>query len=275
MKVAFLHALRRRVDEILAESKKQGANRGVIVCGDLNLAVSRDDVCLKFDFESLYSEEEKSALKDLMAPPLVDAFRQLHPEATASCAKGSRGFTVWDQRSNARSRDEGLRIDFFLVSDNLKATKCEVARNVPWPWSDHAALVLEVEEAAAAVPVNGGGEGGTTGAASSVAPPSAAASFAAASFAAAAAAGAPPFSPPPSSPQPPSSKPPSAASLASTPLLVRPPPPHEPVPQSSLRHPRWQPDPKQPTVMALFSKKRAADESAGAAEGKKKKEEEK
>ena len=103
VKVAFLRALRRRVDEILAQASKEGKNRGVVLCGDLNLAAAREDVCLKFDFDGLYSPEEMSALRALMAPPMVDAFRRLHPEATAGSAEGQRGFTVWDQRSNARS----------------------------------------------------------------------------------------------------------------------------------------------------------------------------
>ena len=253
VKVAFLRALRRRVDEILAQASKEGKNRGVVLCGDLNLAAAREDVCLKFDFDGLYSPEEMSALRALMAPPMVDAFRRLHPEATAGSAEGQRGFTVWDQRSNARSRDDGLRIDFFLVSDNLRLARCEVVADIPWPWSDHAALLLEIEEAPPEALASGGG-GATAAAASS------------------AAAGAPPSSPP----APPS--PPPSSSLASRPLLVRPPPPHEPVPQSSIKHPRWQPDPRQPTIAALFGaagKKRVAGGGAVAAEAAKKKKEEK
>lgn len=53
---------------------------------------------------------------------------------------------------------------------------------------------------------------------------------------------------------------------------MRPPPPHEPIPQSSLKHPRWRPDPRQPTIAAMFGRKRAADDKA-AAVAKKKKEE--
>lgn len=261
VKVAFLRALRRRVDEILETSKKQGKNRGVVVCGDLNVTVSQDDVSLALTsgrrpepmrFDDIYSREERAALAALMAPPMADAFRRLHPEATAARAPAwERGFTVWDQRTSARQRDEGLRIDFFLVSDNLRATRCEVVADrsvVPWPWSDHAALLLEIEVAATAT--------ATTAEASAAA-------------AAAAAAAAPSSS---SSPPPP--PPSSSRSLASTPLLVRPPPPHEPIPQSSLKHPRWQPDPRQPTLFSMFGKKkRAADEAeAEAAAAKKTKE---
>ena len=83
--------------------------------------------------------------------------RRLHPEATAGSAEGQRGFTVWDQRSNARSRDDGLRIDFFLVSDNLRLARCEVVADIPWPWSDHAALLLEIEEAPPEALASGGG----------------------------------------------------------------------------------------------------------------------
>jgi len=236
VKVAFLRALRRRVDELLEASKKQGKNRGVVVCGDLNVTVSQDDVSLALTsgrrpepmrFDDIYSREERAALAALMAPPMTDAFRRLHPEATAAKAPAwERGFTVWDQRTSARQRDEGLRIDFFLVSDNLRATRCEVVTDrsiVPWPWSDHAALLLEIEVAATAA---------TTAEAAAAAAPASS-------------------SPPPSS----------SRSLASRPLLVRPPPPHEPIPQSSLRHPRWQPDPRQPTIFSMFGKKRAADEA--------------
>ena len=272
VKVAFLRALRRRVDEILTESKNQGnKNRGVIVCGDFNVAVCQDDVSLDLTvnrfpepmrFEDIYSNEERSALAALMAPPMVDAFRALNPEATARAAPAwRRGFTVWNQKTSARSRDEGLRIDFFLVSDNLRATRCEVVgdrRVVPWPWSDHAALLLEIEVAAS----QEGKEGGGGGAATTTTTKAEASSASSAAGAAAAAAAAPSSSPPP--------LPSSSRSLSSTPLLPRPPPPHEPIPQSSLRHQRWQPDPKQPTIFSMFGKqqKRAADE-AEAAEARK------
>jgi len=143
LKTAFLTAVRGRVDALLA------AGRQVIVVGDFNVAATPDDVATSIGWDGLWSVAEADALAHLTAPPMVDAWRATHPGVSSATApRGERGFTVWDERTGARARDAGLRIDFCLVSEGLMAgadggggMTCEVGGLA---WSDHDGLVLDL-----------------------------------------------------------------------------------------------------------------------------------
>ena len=66
----------------------------VIVCGDLNVAASQQDVHPGLDYSRMYSAEEKRLLAGLLEA-LHDAWRSQHPDT-------SNVFTVWDEYTNAR-----------------------------------------------------------------------------------------------------------------------------------------------------------------------------
>jgi exodeoxyribonuclease-3 len=55
--------------------------------------------------------EERQALDTWLRDGFVDVFRQLHPDAVE--------YTWWTYRSNARARDIGWRLDYFLVAEEL------------------------------------------------------------------------------------------------------------------------------------------------------------
>ncbi len=72
----------------------------------------------------------------------VDVFRHLHPNERST-------FTCFDERTNARERNAGVRIDYVLVTKGLlsKVKTCEVVRGnswIPHKWSDHFALLLDI-----------------------------------------------------------------------------------------------------------------------------------
>ena len=66
----------------------------MIVCGDLNVAASQQDVHQGLDFSRMYSGEEKRLLADMLAA-LHDSWRSQHPD---TCDV----FSVWDEYTNAR-----------------------------------------------------------------------------------------------------------------------------------------------------------------------------
>jgi exodeoxyribonuclease III len=56
--------------------------------------------------------EERLSFQKLLDQGLVDSFRYFYP-----AAKGQ--FTYWSKRTNARPVNKGLRLDYFLCTENL------------------------------------------------------------------------------------------------------------------------------------------------------------
>jgi exodeoxyribonuclease III len=135
-KLAWLSSLR----EFVA-----GGPDATIVCGDMNIAPTDDDV---FDPEAYIGEThvttpERDALKDLQSVGLHDVVRDRWPN--------ERIFTYWDYRAGMFHQDLGMRIDLVLASDPV-ADRVEAAwvdrqaRKGSGP-SDHAPVIVDLDEA--------------------------------------------------------------------------------------------------------------------------------
>ena len=87
--------------------------KGVIVCGDMNVA--HEEIDLKNPdtnhFNAGFSDEERAKMTELLAAGFTDSWRFQHP--------GEAKYSWWSYRMAARERNVGWRIDYFLVSDNL------------------------------------------------------------------------------------------------------------------------------------------------------------
>jgi exodeoxyribonuclease-3 len=135
-KLAWLQALRAVVAE-RADS--------TIVCGDMNIAPTDDDV---FDPEAYEGEThvtppERAALADLQSVGLRDVVRDRWP--------GERIFTYWDYRAGMFHQDLGMRIDLVLagepVAGRVRAAWVDrQARKGSGP-SDHAPVIVDLDEA--------------------------------------------------------------------------------------------------------------------------------
>jgi exodeoxyribonuclease-3 len=112
------------------------------VLGDFNIAPENRDVHDPAAWEGkvLFSVPERTALQELLAAGLKDAFRLFEqPE---------RSYTWWDYRMNAFRRKMGLRIDHILLSEELAkaCTACTIdiePRRNERP-SDHAPVIAEL-----------------------------------------------------------------------------------------------------------------------------------
>ena len=86
--------------------------KGVIVCGDMNVA--HQEIDLKNPatnhFNAGFSDEERAKFSELLASGFRDSWRSLHPDEVK--------YSWWSYRMAARERNVGWRIDYFLVSDN-------------------------------------------------------------------------------------------------------------------------------------------------------------
>ena len=89
------------------------AVKDVVVCGDMNVA--HEEIDLKNPstnhFNAGFSDEERGKMTQLLASGFTDSWRSLNPDAVK--------YSWWSYRMNARERNAGWRIDYFLVSDSL------------------------------------------------------------------------------------------------------------------------------------------------------------
>jgi exodeoxyribonuclease-3 len=135
-KLAWLSSLRRMLRE---------APQSTIVCGDMNIAPTDDDV---FDPDAYIGQThvtppERAALAELRELGLRDVIRDRWPT--------ERVFTYWDYRAGMFHKDLGMRIDLVLatpaVTDRVKAAWVDRhARKGKGP-SDHAPVIVDLDEA--------------------------------------------------------------------------------------------------------------------------------
>lgn len=121
----------------ICELKKQ---KSVIVCGDLNVAVEEIDLKNPKNNRNNagFTDEERARMRELLASGWIDTFRYFYPTETGC-------YSWWSYMFQARAKNAGWRIDYFLVSDDLK-TKLKDANICSDIFgSDHCPIVLELK----------------------------------------------------------------------------------------------------------------------------------
>lgn len=90
------------------------AKKGVIVCGDMNVAHEEIDIKNPSTnrHNAGFTDEERAKFGDLLSSGFTDTWRHLNP--------GVVKYSWWSYRFHARENNTGWRIDYFLVSDNLR-----------------------------------------------------------------------------------------------------------------------------------------------------------
>jgi exodeoxyribonuclease-3 len=95
----------------------------VIFCGDLNVAATEIDLARPNENRGKhgFTDEERAGFANYLKAGFVDTFRAAHPADTTA-------YTWWSHWSNARARNIGWRIDYFLISSVLakKVTAAEI-----------------------------------------------------------------------------------------------------------------------------------------------------
>lgn len=101
-------------DDFRAYLLDLASRKGVIVCGDLNVA--HNDIDIKNPSSNHhnagFTDEERAKFSTLLESGFVDSWRLLNPEEVK--------YSWWSYRFHARENNAGWRIDYFLVSDSLK-----------------------------------------------------------------------------------------------------------------------------------------------------------
>ncbi|MBQ7623372.1 MAG: exodeoxyribonuclease III [Bacteroidales bacterium] len=115
------------------------SEKGVIVCGDMNVA--HEEIDLKNPatnhFNAGFSDEERGKFGELLASGFTDSWRKLHP--------GEAKYSWWSYRMAARERNVGWRIDYFLVSSSLEGRIVSADIHNEIFGSDHCPVELVLE----------------------------------------------------------------------------------------------------------------------------------
>ena len=110
----------------------------VIYCGDLNVA--HEEIDLKNPktnhFSAGFTDEERGKFSELLASGFSDTFRSLYPDKVE--------YSWWSYRFNARANNAGWRLDYFVISEDLKTKLQDSKIYTKVEGSDHAPICLEI-----------------------------------------------------------------------------------------------------------------------------------
>ncbi len=117
--------------------KQLDQKKPVIIAGDLNVAHQPIDLKnpkSNYNKTAGYTEVEIQGFQSLLDASFIDAFRFLYPDRIA--------YTYWNYRFNARARNAGWRIDYFLISQKLIDKVKDVIIHSDIMGSDHCPVSL-------------------------------------------------------------------------------------------------------------------------------------
>lgn len=111
----------------------------VILCGDLNVAHKEMDLKNpKSNRKNAgFTDEEREQFTYFLDSGFIDTFRYFYPELEDV-------YSWWSYRFGARKRNAGWRIDYFIVSDQLKDRMIDAKIHTDILGSDHCPVELQI-----------------------------------------------------------------------------------------------------------------------------------
>lgn len=126
-------------DEIRNYLLKLKKTKPVIMCGDLNVA--HEEIDLKNPKTNKgnagFTNEERGKMTELLNAGFIDSFRYLYPQKVE--------YSWWSYMGHAREKNVGWRIDYFLVSEDIKKKIKEAKIHQEILGSDHCPVELEID----------------------------------------------------------------------------------------------------------------------------------
>ena len=117
--------------------QKLAEKKGVIVCGDMNVA--HEEIDLKNPKTNRknagFTNEERAKMTQLLESGFVDSYRYFYPEQEGV-------YSWWSYRFHAREKNSGWRIDYFLVSEQLRDAMQDAKIHTEIYGSDHCPVEL-------------------------------------------------------------------------------------------------------------------------------------
>lgn len=128
-------------DDFLSYLKKLEEKKPVIFCGDLNVA--HQEIDLKNPKTNRknagFTDEEREKFTRLTKSGFTDTFRYFYPDMEGA-------YSWWSYRFHAREKNAGWRIDYFMVSDSLKASLADALIYKDVMGSDHCPVGLLLKD---------------------------------------------------------------------------------------------------------------------------------
>ena len=112
----------------------------VIVCGDFNVAHQLIDIARpreNYNKSAGYTQREIDGFTRLLESGFVDTFRRFYPEEVK--------YTYWNYVTNARAKNLGWRIDYFLASERIIDKVRDATIYNEYLGSDHCPVGLQIE----------------------------------------------------------------------------------------------------------------------------------
>jgi len=115
-------------------------SKPVILCGDLNVA--HNEIDLKNPKTNVgnagFTNEERGKMTELLNSGFTDTFRYLYPEKNDA-------YSWWSYMRNAREKNIGWRIDYFITSQSIKDNIKDAIIYPEIYGSDHCPVGLELD----------------------------------------------------------------------------------------------------------------------------------
>lgn len=114
-------------------------NKPIVYCGDLNVA--HNPIDLKNPKSNTHNAgftiEERTAFNNLLSQGYIDTFRYLYPEVIK--------YSWWSYMFNSRKNNAGWRIDYYLVSEEIKVLVKDAEIHNDVYGSDHCPVSLTID----------------------------------------------------------------------------------------------------------------------------------
>ena len=126
-------------DEIRKYLNVLNEKKPVIYCGDLNVAHNEIDIKnpKTNHFSAGFTDNEREKMTKLLDSGYIDTYRYLYPNEADR-------YTWWSYMRNSRQKNVGWRIDYFIVSNNLKKEIKEACIHSDIFGSDHCPIELDI-----------------------------------------------------------------------------------------------------------------------------------
>jgi exodeoxyribonuclease-3 len=123
----------------LAYAKELEKKKPVLFCGDLNVAHTEDDLANPKPNigKHGFTNEEREGFDNFVKAGFVDSFRLF--------TKGNGHYSWWTHWANARARNVGWRIDYWLASKSLQKHIKKATIHPDVMGSDHCPVSIELD----------------------------------------------------------------------------------------------------------------------------------